>query len=56
MPDIPTIGWLFAVAGGALILGVAIAYGVMGNREVTRSERLAAERGAHEIYEREDRA
>lgn len=55
MPDLPTIGWLFAIAGGAAILGVAIAYGLMRNRERTTHEKLQSEAGARRIYEEEDR-
>jgi hypothetical protein len=53
MPDLPTIGWLFAVAGGALILGLAIAYGIMRGRKVTPREHASAERGARDIYKHE---
>jgi hypothetical protein len=30
--------WLFAIAGGAFLLGCAIAYGMLTNRKLSRSE------------------
>ena len=56
MGDLPTFSWLFAVAGGFIILGIAIAYGLLHNRRRTREERRMAEEGAHEIYKRDGRA
>lgn len=56
MPDSGTLLYLFAVAGGAAILGGAIAYGFMRSKQRTRRERLATERGTRELYEKEDRA
>lgn len=56
MLDSGTLVYLFAVTGGALILGLAIAYGVMRNWQRAQREKLASERGAHDIYQKEDRA
>jgi hypothetical protein len=56
MLDSGTLLYFFAVVGGALILGLAIAYGFMRSKQRTQREKLAAERGAHEVYEKEDRA
>lgn len=55
MGDLPTFSWLFAVAGGFIILGIAIAYGLMQNRRRTLTERRVAEDGAHEIYKQDGR-
>lgn len=56
MVDSGTLLYFFAVVGGALILGLAIAYAFMRNKQRTLREKLASEHGAHEIYEKEDRA
>jgi hypothetical protein len=48
--------WFLVVVGGTLVLGVAIAYGFIRSRQRTRREKLAGEQGAHEVYEKEDRA
>ena len=37
-----------------IVLGAAIAYGLMHNRGRTAAQRAASERGAHQLYERED--
>ena len=55
MLDPGTALWFFAVVGGAVILGIALAYGMIHNRKRTAREKIAAERGAHEIYEKEER-
>ena len=55
MIDPGTALWFFAVVGGAAILGVALAYGVIHNRKRTARDKYEAERGAHEIYEKEER-
>lgn len=46
--------WLFAVLGGAIILGLVIAYGAIKSSQATRRQKEAAERGAHDLYESED--
>lgn len=46
--------WLFAVLGGAVLLGVALVYGIVQSRKATRRQREAAERGAHELYHEKD--
>jgi pantothenate kinase type III len=55
MIDPGTALWFFAVAGGALILGIAIAYGFIRSRQRTSREKFRAEQGAREIYEKEER-
>jgi pantothenate kinase type III len=55
MLDPGTALWFFAVVGGAAILGIALAYGIIHNRKRTAREKAATERGAEEIYEKEER-
>jgi hypothetical protein len=55
MLDLPTILYFFAVAGGAVILGAAIAYGFARNKQRTAAEKRATEAGTHRIYEKEER-
>jgi hypothetical protein len=55
MTDPGTVLWFFAIVGGTIILGIAVAYGVLRNKKRTIAEKRASERGAHEIYEKEDR-
>lgn len=45
--------WLFAVLGGAIILGLFLAYGAYKSSTATRRQKQAAERGAQRIYEEE---
>ncbi len=51
MTELGFYPWLFVVLGGAIILGIAIAYGVMHNRRRSISEIAASERGAQRVYE-----
>lgn len=44
--------WLFAVAGGAILLGLGIAWGVMRSRQETRSEIERGEEATREIYDK----
>lgn len=46
--------WVLVVLGGMIVLGVAIAYGIVRNASRTRAERAASERATHELYQRED--
>jgi hypothetical protein len=55
MPDLPTILYFLAVAGGAFVLGAAIAYGFARNKERTAADKRATEAAAHRIYEKEER-
>jgi hypothetical protein len=55
MPDLPTFMYFLAVIGGAIILGIAIAYGLTRNKERTAAQKRATEAGAHQIYEKEER-
>lgn len=45
--------WLFAVLGGVIILGIAIAYGAYKSSKATPRQKDAAERGAHELYHKD---
>jgi len=51
MTDIFPAFWLFATAGGALLLGIGIAVGLWMSSHTTRRQREQGEAGAHEIYE-----
>ncbi len=42
--------WLFATAGGAAILGVAIAYALLTRRRLTAGERQAQTRKVDRLY------
>jgi hypothetical protein len=55
MPDLPTFLYFLAVVGGTAVLGGAIAYGYLRYRQRTPAEKAAAERGARQIYEKEER-
>lgn len=56
MSELGFSGWFLVIVGGTIVLGLAIAYGFLRSRRQTRAERMATERAAHEIYEKEDRA
>lgn len=46
--------WLFAVLGGAVILGIVLAYGAWKSSQATKRQKAAAERGAHEMYHKDE--
>ena len=46
---------VWIIAGGAVLLGVAIAYGVLRNRTRTRQERAVSEAATKERYRQADR-
>jgi hypothetical protein len=46
--------WVYIVIGGVIILGIAIAYGIIRNNGRTYAERATSERATHQLYERED--
>lgn len=48
------IMWFVAVVIGTMVLGAAIAYGIMRSRARTPRERLAGEARTREIYRTED--
>lgn len=45
--------WLFAVLGGAIILGAVLVYGVLKAHKASGRQRAAAERGAHDLYHKD---
>lgn len=45
--------WLFAVLGGAIILGIALAVGAYRSSRATRRQQDAGEKGAREMYHKE---
>lgn len=47
--------WLFAILGGAVLLGIAIAYGAMKSSHASRRQRDAAEEGARKMYHKDER-
>jgi hypothetical protein len=47
--------WLLAVAGGALILGIAIAIGLKRAGSRTRAEKAVSDAGARKVYREADR-
>lgn len=46
--------WLFAIVGGAVLLGIAIAYGAVKSSHASRRQRDAAEEGARKMYHKDD--
>lgn len=54
MTEFAASPWLFAVAGGALLLAIALAYGMMKSRSASRRQVDAAERGARELYHKDE--
>ncbi|WP_196259613.1 hypothetical protein [Pelagibacterium limicola] len=51
--ELSAMPWLFAVFGGAAILGLAIAYGALKSRKASRRQREAAEQGARDLYHKD---
>ncbi|GHA31615.1 hypothetical protein GCM10007989_29600 [Devosia pacifica] len=47
-------GWLIATLGGAIILGLAIAWGMRRSSQRTPQEKARTEAGVHEEYRKED--
>ncbi|WP_158626049.1 hypothetical protein [Arsenicitalea aurantiaca] len=54
MEDATTFPWLFAVLGGAVILGLVIAFAMARNAKRTPRERALNEQGAREQYHKAD--
>lgn len=48
--------WLIATAGGAFVLGAAIAYGIMRNRKLSGGERAAQDRKVRDLYAKDNPA
>lgn len=47
-------GWLFATLGGAILLGIAIAYGMVHARRRSARDRAIADAATHEEYAEEE--
>lgn len=45
--------WLLAVAGGPVVLGVAIAYAWVRRRRLSRRERQERDKATKELYEQD---
>jgi hypothetical protein len=54
MAELAASPWLFDVAGGAVILGLALAYGMAKSRSASRRQENAGERGARELYHKDE--
>lgn len=48
--------WFLVIVLGTVILGVAIAYGMMRNRQRTAREMARTEQATHNLYKKEDQA
>ncbi|WP_181706333.1 hypothetical protein [Chthonobacter rhizosphaerae] len=46
--------WLLMTAGGALVLGIAIAWGISKSRRRSRGEAAITEAGSRRIYDSEN--
>lgn len=46
--------WLFAVLGGAVILGLLLVYGIVRGGRATRREQDEGERKTRDLYHKED--
>jgi hypothetical protein len=54
MENLLAFPWLFAVAGGALILAIGMAYGMRRSRHLTASEQLRRDAGTRDIYRKDE--
>ena len=50
-----TSPWFFAVVGGFIILGLALAYGAYRTRHRSRLEKLQRDQGTREVYRKDER-
>lgn len=50
-----TFLWLLVLAGGPLLIALALAYGMMRSRRLTRGEKRAREDAIERLYDEEDR-
>lgn len=53
--DLSTMPWFFAVLGGAAILALVLAYGVYKSSSASRRQRDAAEKGARDLYDKDNK-
>ena len=49
-----TFLWLLVVAGGPLLIALALAYGMMRSRKLTRGEERARENAIESLYDEGD--
>ena len=49
-----TFLWLLVVAGGPLLIALALAYGMMRGRRLTAAEKRAREDAIERLYDKED--
>lgn len=45
--------WLFAVLGGAIILGIVIAYGAFKSSKATPRQKAAGEQATRDLYHKD---
>jgi hypothetical protein len=55
MGNLGSLGWVFVVLGGMIILGLGIFYAEMRNRTRTATEKAVTEVATHRLYEKEER-
>ena len=46
--------WLVAVLAGAVVLGAVLVYGILRSRRASARQRMGAERGAHDLYHKDE--
>lgn len=46
--------WLFVVFGGAVVLGLAIAWGMARSGRLTAQQKMAREEGTQRVYDEEE--
>jgi len=52
--ELSAMPWLFAVLGGAVVLGLVLVYGMVKSKRATRLQRKSAEEGARELYHKDE--
>jgi hypothetical protein len=50
-----TFLWLLVVVGGPLLIGLALAYGMMRSRRLSRTEERVREDAIERLYDEKDR-
>ncbi len=51
--DFSSSAWLFAVLGGAILLGLAIAYGVFKSAKTSPREEQVGEQATRDLYHKD---
>jgi hypothetical protein len=49
-----TTPWFLAVVGGTIVLGIAIAYGIISSRQRTDQERAETDAASRKVYHKTD--